>query len=248
LDIDGTLMGNSKDSLQRNFDVIQKVRSLGHLVFINTGRSTAYLPENIDVSKYFDGVISGAGARIVTGGKEIFRKTMELCDIKEFCEYGLKNQIIGVLEGIYGMFFVGNQDEVTEPWVYINSENISRYINEDLKIEKFTVLGTAPQDLCDILDKNCVIIQHEGYAEIIRKDCSKARAMEFTAQKLGIDASNCVAMGDSLNDFDMIESSGIGVAMGNAVPEIKNIADMVTEDVDCAGVAGALIKIFNLKE
>jgi len=59
--------------------------------------------------------------------------------------------------------------------------------------------------------------------------------------------SHCIAMGDSMNDYDMIEAAGVGVAMGNAIDKIKEIADFTTSDVNEAGVAEALIKIFDLK-
>ena len=91
LDIDGTLLRKSLDALQRNIDVIQKVRSLGHKVLINTGRSTAYMPEEMDVEKYFDGVISGAGARIILDKKEIFCKLMPDTAIRRFCEIWFDN-------------------------------------------------------------------------------------------------------------------------------------------------------------
>ena len=76
--------------------------------------------------------------------------------------------------------------------------------------------------------------------------CSKSRAMNYAMEFLGIPFEQSIAMGDSMNDFDMIEKAGIGVAMGNAVPEIKDIADMITDDVNSAGVASALEKIFSL--
>ena len=64
---------------------------------------------------------------------------------------------------------------------------------------------------------------------------------------LNLPVEQSISMGDSLNDYEMIEYAGIGVAMGNAVEEIKSIADMVTADVDDSGVAVALEKIFDLR-
>ncbi|MBQ9757689.1 MAG: HAD-IIB family hydrolase [Clostridia bacterium] len=247
LDIDGTLMGSSSAALDENLAVIQKVRALGHKVLISTGRSTAYLPSNIDIEKYFDGVVSGAGARVVIDGKEVFCKTMTRENIKAFCEYSIENGIIGVLEGIDNMFFMGIVEEGMGKWIHIDSKNISEYLTKALPIEKFTILGIAPEELNEILT-DCVILQHDGYAEILQKDCSKSSGMKIAAAELGVDSEHCIAMGDSLNDFDMIENAGIGVAMGNAVPEIKEIADMITKDVDNAGVAVALKEIFSLKD
>ncbi len=247
LDIDGTLMGGSPAALKKNLDVIQKVRALGHKVLISTGRATAYLPENIDIGKYFDGVVSGAGARVVIGGKEVFLKTMTRENIKAFCEYNLKNGIIGVLEGVENMFFMGIIEEAQGKWININEENVSEYIKKDFSVEKFTILGTAPKELESVLN-DCVILQHNGYAELLQNGCSKSSGMEIAAKEFGIDIYRCIAMGDSLNDLDMIETAGTGVAMGNAVQEIKDAADMITDDVDNAGVAAALKKIFCLKD
>ena len=64
---------------------------------------------------------------------------------------------------------------------------------------------------------------------------------------MGLPKEQSIAMGDSLNDYDMIECAGIGVAMGNAVSEIKELANMITSDVDNAGVALALEEIFELR-
>lgn len=50
--------------------------------------------------------------------------------------------------------------------------------------------------------------------------------MRFLAQRYGIDMSQTVAMGDNLNDLSMIEAAGIGVAVGNAVRELKRKATM----------------------
>lgn len=247
LDIDGTLMGSSAEALKKNLDVIQKVRALGHKVLISTGRATAYLPRNIDIEKYFDGVVSGAGARVIIDEKEVFLKTMTKENIKVFCEYNLKNGIIGVLEGVETMFFMGIVEEAEGNWINLSEENISEYMKKDFPVEKFTILGTAPKELESILN-NCVILQHNGYAEILQNGCSKSSGMEIAAKEVGIDIARCIAMGDSLNDLDMIEVSGFGVAMGNAVQEIKEAADMITDDVDSAGVAAALKKIFCLKD
>ncbi|HLR91843.1 MAG TPA: HAD hydrolase family protein, partial [Atopostipes sp.] len=46
------------------------------------------------------------------------------------------------------------------------------------------------------------------------------------------------------NDIDMVEYAGLGVAMGNAIPEVKNVADVVTDTVDEFGVATAINRYF----
>ena len=246
LDIDGTVMGRNPDALQKNLDIIQKVRSLGHKVYINTGRATAYLPPNIDAKKYFDGVISGAGARIIMDGEEVFCRTVDTAAVRRFCEFCVDIENVSILEGVDEMLFVGPQKELDYTWECISRENMDSYVNDGLKVEKFTILDIAPKEIGDILGEEYVTFQHGTYAEIIQKGITKAGAMQFVLDKLGLPREQSIAMGDSLNDFDMIESAGIGVAMGNAIDEIKNIATITTSDVDEAGVAEALERLFNL--
>ncbi len=246
LDIDGTLMGRSETALKKNLDTISKVRSLGHKVLVNTGRSTAFLPSHIDFERNFDGVVSGAGARIVLDNKEVFCETVELDAVKRFCELSFEQEQISVLEGIDNMYYIGDDNGGHDEWIPLTKDNLQKNLKADMRIEKFTVLGTASPKIPDVLGGDYLVIQHKNYAEIIKKTCSKACAVKFVMKYLGLSKEQSIAMGDSLNDFDMIEEAGIGVAMGNAVDEIKNVADMITESVDDAGVAVALERIFNL--
>ena len=62
------------------------------------------------------------------------------------------------------------------------------------------------------------------------------------AEKLGLRRDQVMAVGDSGNDLSMIEDAGLGVAMGNATPEILAAADAVTADNNHDGVALAIEK------
>jgi HAD superfamily hydrolase (TIGR01484 family) len=69
------------------------------------------------------------------------------------------------------------------------------------------------------------------------KGINKASGLQEVCTLLGIQMSEVVAIGDSLNDVAMIRASGLGVAMGNAQDEVKKIADMVTAANNEDGVA-----------
>ncbi|MGE6630308.1 Cof-type HAD-IIB family hydrolase [Bacillus sp. NPDC077027] len=73
--------------------------------------------------------------------------------------------------------------------------------------------------------------------EIGSKFASKGQALTRLAERLGIDLNKTAAVGDSLNDYSMLEAAGIGVAMGNARADIKEMADVVTLTNDENGVA-----------
>lgn len=67
--------------------------------------------------------------------------------------------------------------------------------------------------------------------------------MDFVAKKLGIAKEHTIAMGDSVNDIDMLKNAGISVAMEHAGDEVKNICNMVTTSCDDGGVCDALTKL-----
>jgi hydroxymethylpyrimidine pyrophosphatase-like HAD family hydrolase len=65
---------------------------------------------------------------------------------------------------------------------------------------------------------------------------SKAEGIKQLAKRLNIDRENIYAFGDGLNDLEMIEYVGTGVAMGNAVQSLKEIADYITKPVNEDGI------------
>lgn len=76
--------------------------------------------------------------------------------------------------------------------------------------------------------------------EIFVAHAGKANAAKLLATRLGIDPAHVLAIGDQRNDIELIRWAGIGVAMGNAVHELKAVADWITRSNDEDGVAHAL--------
>jgi Cof subfamily protein (haloacid dehalogenase superfamily) len=79
--------------------------------------------------------------------------------------------------------------------------------------------------------------------EAIHPDVHKGKAVQYLAETiLGITREEVMVMGDNFNDVEMLQYAGLGVAMGNAPPEVKQIADWVAPDVEADGVAVAINK------
>jgi Cof subfamily protein (haloacid dehalogenase superfamily) len=76
--------------------------------------------------------------------------------------------------------------------------------------------------------------------EINREDATKGRALLALAKHLGLRREQVMAFGDGLNDIAMIENAGVGVAMGNAVDEVRRVADKITATNDEDGVAAVI--------
>ena len=78
------------------------------------------------------------------------------------------------------------------------------------------------------------------YTEISAKNVDKWNALEFLKEKMNIQTEQIIAIGDNINDKKMIESSGLGIAMGQSHPTIKEVANEITTSNDEDGVAQAL--------
>ncbi len=78
------------------------------------------------------------------------------------------------------------------------------------------------------------------YLEILNPLVNKGYGVKMLADKLGLQQSEVMAIGDQENDLAMIEYAGTGVAMGNAIDSVKNIAQFVTKTNMEDGVAHAI--------
>ncbi|MCZ7403180.1 MAG: phosphoglycolate phosphatase [Candidatus Methanoperedens sp.] len=97
------------------------------------------------------------------------------------------------------------------------------------------------EDARKLLSDAAVDIVDTGFAIHIKsKNINKGTGLKRIAQMMGIDARDFVAIGDSPNDIEMIKAAGLGVAVGNAHPDLKKVAGMVTKGKYGAGVEEAL--------
>ena len=83
-----------------------------------------------------------------------------------------------------------------------------------------------------------------GYLEIVPLEVNKAQALRHLTAILGLELSQVAAIGDGLNDIEMVKEAGLGIAMGNAPQAVKSVADWVTGTNNEAGVAQAIEKLF----
>ncbi|MBV8214135.1 MAG: HAD family phosphatase [Verrucomicrobia bacterium] len=82
-----------------------------------------------------------------------------------------------------------------------------------------------------------------NYLEILPAEVNKAKAVAVLAQFLGVDLPEVAAVGDGLNDLEMLNEAGFAIAMGNASDRLKAAADLVVRSNDEAGVAQAVEEI-----
>ena len=118
-------------------------------------------------------------------------------------------------------------------------KNILRKMKE---IEKLDILEVAHMSRKYIENGTEIVPIEFYYTEITNENVNKWEAIKFLIEKLDIKPEEVMAIGDNMNDKEMLENAGLGIAMGNAAPYIKEFANDVTLDNDNSGVAKAIEK------
>jgi Cof subfamily protein (haloacid dehalogenase superfamily) len=120
---------------------------------------------------------------------------------------------------------------------------LKKPLNKLLIFEEPTVLDHIAEDLRTLLGDSVYITKSKPYfLEILHKEGTKGHAVEFLAKHFGCQLSQVIAIGDSWNDREMIHTAGLGVAMGNAVEPLKQIADYITKTNNEDGVKNVIDK------
>lgn len=244
-DIDGTLLDHDKKLPQSTKKAIAQLQAEGHITAIATGRGPfMYLPlrEELNMNSF----VSFNGSYVVIDGEVIFTNPLNAKKLLELTTEGLAKDQPAVL--------------MTEKAMH---SNIDRHpsIDDSLATLKLDVAPSFDpefnhaQELYQTLffiEKEDEQYYREKYPEfefvrwhplsvdVIPKGGSKAKGIKAAVKALNIDPDNVYAFGDGLNDVEMLQTVKNSVAMGNAVPEAKEVAKFVTEAVDQDGILHGL--------
>ena len=124
-----------------------------------------------------------------------------------------------------------------------NSKVIFSSIIRKLRmIKDIDVLDVAHISRKMIKDGTDSVLLEYYYTEITNTNVDKWYALENLSNNLGIDKKEIIAIGDNVNDLQMIKNVGLGIMMENSAPYIKEEADIVVKDNDNDGVAEAIEK------
>ena len=109
-------------------------------------------------------------------------------------------------------------------------------------IETIDVLDVSHMSRKTIKDGTDNVQIEYYYTEITNKNVNKWTAIEYLLELQNISSEEVMAIGDNVNDKEMIENAGLGVVMGNSSPQIKEIADVVVSDNNSDGIVEAIEK------
>lgn len=238
-DLDGTLAVDNLPPSQEDAEAIRAFRNRGNKVFLNTGRSPGYVyPSVLRIG--FDGVIAGAGAHIRMGDTILRRKSIPPAALDRVIRHFSKPGGLCVLEGESAMYQVGQSETRSFHWPRVNSYQELERRFPCQEVTKLTFFVPLNEEIRQMLGPDFSVIEHGDYAEAVPAGCSKSGGMSLVLDALHMAPGDSIAFGDSMNDYDMIEAAGIGVAMGNALDQVKAVADRVTLPFDRGGIAHTL--------
>lgn len=254
-DIDGTLISRDKRVPASVHAAIKNLRARGNLAFISSGRTKILVNDPLLKDIKFDGVISGCGSLIEHNDAVLFYRTVPVDLAVKALNLFTLNNVIPILEGKNCFYY----DESNLPFTTYQSEvkatlgdKIQSIAGNFGKWEFSKFICMTDPNFSNV--KNCVnnlegefnFQIHSDYIfEMVMKGVNKGSAIKFVCQKLGIDLADTFAIGDSVNDMDMLQTAGTAIAMANAPDTVKNAADFVTNLAEDDGIFHAL-KHFNL--
>lgn len=269
LDIDGTLVTSEKLISEKTKNILIKAQEKGIKVILASGRPTRgmwHLAEELEMEKHNGYLVSFNGARVTDcETKEVlFNQALATDTSKAILEHLKQFNVIPMVYGDDHLFvedvFHNEIQTVDGPTMNIveyearmcrfllcEQPDLAAFVNEPQN--KILIAGN-PEYLQSVYEDihapfkeiTSGVFSAPFYYELTDKGIDKAFSLNKVLTAHGILPENVVSFGDSQNDRSIIEYAGIGVAMGNAMQEIIDIADTVTLSNDEDGIAVFLEK------
>lgn len=246
-DIDNTILTRTNEIPESTFRAFERLHEKGHLVFINTGRSRAYVQNPMLLSLGFDGFITGCGTMIEYQGEIIKDSKLDVDLVEHTVNTLRKYKIRPILEGKEYLYF-DESEFGTDPYgMKLKRELGERRLTiEDewrrWEINKYACDTTgADRETCfkELEAYYDFMIHNERVVEIVPKGCHKGTGILDVCNYLGIDVKDTIAFGDSANDIGMLETAGLAVVVGNGSEAAKAHADYVTTAIGDDGIFNA---------
>ncbi len=247
-DIDGTIWDIEQNIPQDTIDAIRALRANGHYAFLCSGRTRAFITEPNLLEIGFDGIVAGCGTYVEKDG-EILRNHIIPSDLVEDTTRLLKKYGMPVVLEGNRYLHMDLDDFEGDPFRDILIEKVGsnlkpiRGTKALWSINKFSVnqVSDALEIVEPILEKEYTILRHGfEFMELVPKGFDKGVGLQYMAEQVAVDLEHTVAIGDSVNDLDMLQRAGYGIAMGNGTQEAKAAADFVTTNLEDGGIAHAL--------
>lgn len=252
MDLDGTLIGNDLLLSERVKRAVAAAEAAGVLAALATGRMfRATLPFARALGITTPAICyQGAMVHDIAGDGIIYEQPVPLAAAREAVA---EAEGCGFVTLAYVDDWCYAGKDSPEAQFYARHSRIQpRFVGElldwlDTPPTKLVIVSTAEQTDANVShfrqtfgSRLNVTKSYPLFTEIIHPDVSKGRALARLAERLGVAREEVVAIGDNLNDLDMIEYAGLGIAMGNGAPAVRQAAGWICPTQAEDGVAVAI--------
>lgn len=252
LDLDGTLMGSDLKISVRVCQAVHAVQLRGVPVILATGRMfSATLPFAVQLNIQTPLICYQGGWIQAPDSSILFRKILPKALAKAALTLGNDRGWHAVLYAdgrIYTeqtRYPLDFYETLLGPDPVLNSvldEIVQAHeVDKVLFVAEPDAIPAMAQLLSSYFGQKAEVVQsHRMFVEMVPQTVNKGRALAWLASQYKIPRQKVLAIGDQENDIPMIQWSGKGIAMGNAVPAVHNVADWIAPTLEEDGAAVAL--------
>lgn len=249
-DIDGTLWDEKMIVPESTKLAIKKLQENGHKAFVCTGRAMGNVNDPQFDEIGFDGYIASCGNHVQMDGSILYERNMSYEDVKNIYDVSREHQLPIIYEGTKFQWLDRNGFEGDSYIDYIvqNLKDSAVFLDDcdlkEIEANKFSALVNGKTNYPAVeaaLSERFDFMDHgDGIIEAVPKGTSKATGIAWLCKHLNIALEDTYALGDSINDLEMLGFVGHSIAMGNASQAAKEAAEYVTTHIHEDGVYNAL--------
>jgi len=240
LDLDLTLLSTNHTISDYTLKILKNCQTKGILIGFSTSRGTTRIKEYVDLVQP-EILICNAGACIYYKNELIHSENFTLDETHLLFDevYSQLGDDAEITVDTLNDFFWNRKDNKSTQYMPDSKYDDCRNFPEPAM--KFCVQISDKKIAEKIASKvsncDCIAFSDIPWFKFAPKSATKENAINYLSKFLNIEISQMVAFGDDFSDMGMLKICGKGIAMGNAIPQVKEIADEITLSCDEDGVA-----------
>ena len=230
-DIDGTLIDMTKKAISyKTVETLLRLKENGVKICIATGRAPDSVPKFDGVD--FDAFLTFNGSYCFNSSDVILSTPIPKVDVEKMIENATRINRPVSIAGKDRVVANGTDKDLSDYFGFAKQETpVSDDFDEVLKGEIYQMMMGGRKDEYDDILKDVenarITAWWDRAVDIIPANGGKGKGIEAILEYYGIDRSESMAFGDGGNDIEMLQTVGTGVAMGNALDHVKEVADEI---------------------
>jgi Cof subfamily protein (haloacid dehalogenase superfamily) len=247
-DVDMTLLDHKDWTIPASaLETIEKLRE-NYTIVLATGRDMdSIFSTAIRDQVRPDAIIHLNGTKVTVGDQIIYEHTFDKVLLKEILAYAEKTPYsVGTTVGDWDYYV--NPEVVKRHDATLWGECGRRFEDPgklvELEVRTMAYIGDEAGAKAmeeQFPDIHVHMFADKRGADVVERKASKAMGLIRLCDYFKIPLTETIAFGDSMNDYDIIKIAGKGIAMGNAMTELKKAADYVTDPIDQEGIKNACL-------